>query len=250
MEKNQEVFNMDASTKEVTIIHKDGLDAREPIAVTISGNIDSPFNWLDQRIVRLDVIDLPVNKHMVRQNEAHVLIDREKMSVNLVLHENCPFLKGYVSGSLEMHPDFIKWKINSGKTWEHKELSDFIKMNRSCFEDKATAMKLSMELADVKIKAETAIEKSDDNRGNARQLVAQRVIESNVPVNFKLKVPIFKGTQIAVVEVEVWVNASSYAVTLVSPEANDIISDVRDSIIDKQKEKIIDLAPELVIIEQ
>ena len=251
--ENQEVFNIVSNIDGVvTIIHKDGLNAKAPNPIKIDGNIDSALNWLERRTIQtnfdLSIANIPGNN--VEQRKAHVLIDRDKMTVSLVFNETDPFLKGHVTGKLEKHPDFLKWKINTGECWGHKALSEFIKMNRSCFSDKEIAMKLSSELANVKIKAETEIEKADDNKGNFRQLVAQRVIASNVPADFKLNMPVFKGQKKVEIEVEVYVSASDYSVTLVSAEANDIISDVRDTIIDDQKKDIQTIAPELVIIEQ
>lgn len=240
--ENKEVYKIEKGVSEVTIIHKNGLDASQPVPVKINGNIDSVYNWLEKRSGTF--------AGSVVITESHILIDRAKMTIELVLNETDGLMKGSVSGKLISHPDFVKWKINTGESWDHKTLSDFVKMNRSCFSDKAIAMKLSSELANIKIKAENEIEKANDNKGNTRFLIVQKVIESNVPANFKLDIPVFKGHEKVCIEVEVWVSNSNFGVTLVSPEANDIISDVRDNIINEQKELIKDLTPGLAIIEQ
>jgi hypothetical protein len=62
-------------------------------------------------------------------------------------------------------------------------------------------------------------------------------------------VPIFKGTAKTTFEVEVYVNPGNYSVTFVSPDANDIVSGIKNKIIDDEVKAIEKIAPELVIIE-
>jgi hypothetical protein len=245
--ENQEVYNIGNDTSEVTIIHKDGLDAKAPNAININGNIDSVFSWLDKRV--LEPSQIP-SDHDIIQNQAHILVNRDKMSITLIVHEIDPFLKGSISGKLVEHPDFEKWQINTGEDWDHETLSEFIKMNRSCFVSKDAAMKLSTGLKNLKVNVEKELEKENDNRGNYKAIAVQKVKDMSIPDKFALTVPIFKGQDKVHFEVEIYVNPHNYRISLVSPEANDAVSDVRDNIIDEQKEKIIEIAPNLVIIEQ
>jgi hypothetical protein len=249
--ENQEVYNIGKGVKEVTITHKKALDELMPEKVGITGNIDSVFNWLEKRVKQLGeptYIDDPEN--FVAQKTSHVLIDRDKMEMALTFNETDPLYIGFVQGKLSKHPDFTQWQINNGNQWSNEDLSEFIKMNRNCFKSKADAMKLSAELKNLKIKVDKEMEASNDNRGNVRVLAGQKVVDSTIPKSFHLNVPVFKGQGKSEFEVEVYVNAQTFNVSLVSPDANDIVSEVRDSIIDEQKKKIQEIAPELVIIEQ
>jgi hypothetical protein len=237
--ENQEVYKINNGVNLTTITHKKGLDEQKPLAIGIVGNIDSVFNWLAKR-----------HEVTVNPSISYVIINRDLMNITLVFNERDALLNGSVEAKLELHPDFKKWGINEGTEWDNKKLSEFVKMNRSCFVDKTDAMKLSAELSNLKVKVDKEVEKSNDNRGNVRQMLAQQVIEMNIPKVFKLNVSIFKGQPQQTMEVEIYVNPNSFAVTLVSPEANDIISSVRDSVIDEQKANIMEIAPDLVIIEQ
>lgn len=245
--ENQEVYNIEKGVKEVTIIHKRALDELLPEKVGITGNIDSVFNWLAKRIF---TEESSIKDNYVFEKTSHILINRDEMKISLVFNETDPLNIGYVRGQLAKHPDFTQWQINTGNQWSNEELSEFIKMNRNCFKLRSDAMKLSAELKSLKIKVDKEVEASNDNRGNVRVLAGQKVVESTVPKSFNLNVPVFKGQGKSEFEVEVYVNAQTFAVSLVSPDANDIVSEVRDSIIDEQKKKIQDIAPELVIIEQ
>ncbi len=251
--------------KKVIRINKSVLPEKEPIVINIDGNIDSVANWLTKRVIHEDpqeMIDnapadviatiaaIPLSDNMIDQKEAHVLINRDKMVIDLILNEINPFLKGKVSGSLAKHPDFEKWAINTGQEWSNRRMSEFVKMNRSCFTNKEDAMKLSAELQNLKVKVDKEVENSNDNRANIRSMMAQKVIDMNIPKSFTLNVPIFKGGKKVKFEVEIYVNPGTFDISLISPDANDVVSEVKETVIDEQKEIIIGLAPDLVIIEQ
>lgn len=254
--------------KKVIRINKSVLPEKEPIVINISGNIDSVANWLAKRVVQSDegsdeqllpeggvvvnpvIATIPLSDNMIDQKEAHVLINRDKMSIDLIVNEINPFLKGKVSGTLAKHPDFEKWAINTGQEWSNRRMSEFVKMNRSCFTNKEDAMKLSAELQSLKVKVDKEVESSNDNRANIRSMMAQKVIDMNIPKSFMLNVPIFKGGKKVKFEVEIYVNPGTFDISLISPDANDVVSEVKETVIDEQKEIIIGLAPDLVIIEQ
>lgn len=247
--ENQEVYKISLAGEksELVIIHKEGFDELRPEPVKITGNIDSVSNWL---LKRFSKEASPDAKNYISGDTAHVLINRDKMTISLIVNENDPYYKGSITGALTKHPDFEKWEINTGHEFDNKTLSEFIKMNRSCFESKSHAMRLSAELSMLKVKVDNEVEKANDNRGNVRQMFAQKVIEMNIPKSFLLKVPVFKGQPTAKFEVEIYVNPNNYMVSLVSPEANDIISSIRDFVIDEQKNLINEISPVLAIIEQ
>ena len=247
--ENQEVYKIEKGVKEVVITHKKALDEAAPHNIAILGNIDSPRKWIEKRHFNFDGTTLSDPFTHVIDEESHVLIDRDNMEIKLCFNESHPLRRGSVQGKLILHPDFSKWKINTGESWDHKELSEFIKMNRSCFETRQDAMIMSTELSNIKVKADNEYEKADDNRGSVRTMIAQKIIESNIPQAFKLNVPIFKGTAKTTFEVEVYVNPGNYSVTFVSPDANDIVSEIKNKIIDDEEKAIKKIAPELVIIE-
>ena len=220
----------------INLLEGNALPQREPVKLEISGIINSPTRFLEKRI---DTIE---------QKKCHILVNRDKMKIALVLDETNHF-KGLVVGALEKHPDFDKWRINQGAEWNTKELSEFIKMNRTCFPSKETAMKLSSELQNLRVKTDKELDRSDDNRGSYRVAIVQKVIDSSIPDFFTIKVPIFKGQPAKEIQIEIYVNPETFNVGLVSPEANDIIELIKNSAIDDELEAIQDIAPEIIQIE-
>ena len=248
MKTNIEKISVEGNEATIKVVEVQGLAEKPQQQVTIVGNIDSVLRFLEKRYY--DFCEHEAGENDVLPKTAHVLVNRDNKSIGLFFNETDPYALGQVLGKLELHKDFTKWGINEGTEWGHQKLAEFCKMNRSLFTDPQLAMKLFMELKDIKIKTDKEYERSTDNRGSERSLIAQRVISSNIPESFRLNVPIFKGQPRVEFEVELYVNPSSYAVTLISPQANDIVQEVLDSIIDAQKKAIQELCPALVIIEQ
>lgn len=250
MKTNIESVTVNGEKAEVKVIEIQGLSELPKKQVSISGNIDSVLRFLEKRYISAANIAGEKTDNIVLPLDSHVVINRDSKKIALIFNETDPYAIGNVSGSLVEHPNFLKWKINTGESWGHQQLAEFCKMNRSLFPDSGMAMKLFKELKDIKIKAEKEFENANDNKGNTRFLSAQKVISSNIPDSFKLNVPIFKGQTKQEFEVEVYVDANSYSVTLISPQANDLVQEVLDTIIDEQKKAIQELCPDLVIIEQ
>lgn len=222
---------------EITITERTGkaLDVFNPERVVIAGVIDSPADWIEKRLTTFD--------HM----QAHLIVDREKLRIKLRIDENNHFATE-ISGSLTESEQFIKFGINKGDYITNFEMANLFKMNRTCFETQATAMKLVSELMNFKAKVERDIEKADNNRGDRKALIAQTV-QSNLPDRFNLYMPVFKGTPKQSFEVEVYVNANDFSCTIISPEANDIMEELRDKEIDRVLDRIKEMAPAIAIIE-
>ena len=110
-------------------------------------------------------------------------------------------------------------------------------------------MKLVTELQNFKAKVDKELESSNNNRGDRRVLVNQ-VVQSNLPEAFTLIIPLFKGTPKQTIQAEVYINPSDLSCTLVSPEANDLLEEMRDKEIDLVLERIQKVCPHIVIIEK
>lgn len=155
-----------------------------------------------------------------------------------------------VNGVLKLHPELEKWKINEAKAYDNHSLARFIKMNRHFFQDKDIAMRLVAELQDVRVKTEKQFETADDRRGNAREFIAQKLIESNIPDNFILNLPIFVGTKPRSVQVEIEINPKDFSCELISPDLKEIIDIETRAIIDEQLDAVRVLYPQLRIFQK
>ena len=222
--------------QETIIRFGDALPLKEPKAVSISGTIDAPARWIEKR------------KDDIVSADAHVLVDRDHMSITLKTDENSAYMDQIV-GTLTLSTEMQEFGINTGEYMSCFDMADRIKQLRTYFETQQEAMKLVTELRSFKAKIDKELELSDDKRGNQTILRAQTV-ESNLPKSFKVNMPIFKGTEKRTFEVDVEINPKDLSCTLVSPDAHDIVVQERDSQMDGVLVRIAEAAPNIVIIEQ
>lgn len=222
--------------KETIIRFGDALPLKEPKAVSISGTIDAPARWIEKR------------KDDIVSADAHILVDRDHMSITLKTDENSAY-SDQIIGTLTLSSEMQEFGINTGESMSCFDMADRIKQLRSYFDTMQNAMKLVTELRNFKAKVDKELELNDDKRGNLRILRAQTV-ESNLPKSFVIELPIFKGMPKVTIEVEVEINPNDLSCTLVSPEAHDIVIQQRDVHMDAVIDRIKDAAPTIVIIEQ
>lgn len=232
------VNNLPAGVGEIVIREGKAVEIHEPVKVVISGTLDAAARWLETR--------MPLE--MVNEKACHILVDREKLSISLQCNENNHY-GSLISGKLIVSPEYEKFGINSGEYMTNFEMAELIKMNRSYFENRQVAMKLVTELQNFKAKVEKELENSNNNRGDRRILINQAV-QSNLPEAFTLIIPLFKGTSKQTIQVEVYINPSDFSCTLVSPEANDLLEEMRDKEIDLVLGRIQKVCPHIVIIEK
>jgi len=218
------------------------LEVKAPLKLNIEGVIGTVQEFLDKR---------KDQEEQINQKRCHILVNREKISIELVYNENNEYQIGFIKGTLEQHPKFKEFGINSSKVWTPEELGLFFKMNRSFFPDKAENMKLVSELMNFKAKINSNIERSVKESGSLTDNFSQ-VVNSNLPPSFVLTIPIFKGTQAETLEVETFAQISGRDVqfVLLSPAANQTMEDIRDKVVDEQLGKIREICPDIAIIEQ
>lgn len=208
-----------------------------PEKLNITGILDTPFRFLDKRI---DTID---------QKKCNIIVDRDKMSISLTINDK-DYFKDIISGQLEYHPDFIKLGINSGKYRTAIEMAEFIKMNKAFFENRNDAADLVVQLRKFKAKVDKQVEAEFNPNKGDKKLCIQQAVESNIPSTFKVCVPVFKGTEKKVMELETYFNPDDLTCTLICAEANEIAQDYKDTEIDSVLFKISAIAPDIVIMEQ
>ena len=243
MEKEKINITLTEGVSEVIIREGEAvklLDPKPPICPHITGTIGVPFEYLKKR----------VNTGQFTQERSYLNVIREFIFLELIINEHDEYERGEISGKLDYHPSFVEFGINRGKIWTPTELGMFFKMNRAFFKDKKINMKLVSDLmnftATVNKKVEQSVKESGDRTDNYVQ-----VVNSNLPEKFTLSMPIFKGMPPEEIEVETFVNIDGRSVSfvLLSPGAKQIMEEIRDTVIDEQLAKIVEIAPDLAIIE-
>lgn len=199
--------------------------------------IESPLRYLQKRVKQIDLLS------------CHLTVDRERLMLQLTINENSYFMD-HIQGVLKLSPEYERMGVNSYDYATPLVMSERIKMNRSLFENQTQAMELVTQLRQFRARIDKDIERNIDlNKGDKKLTVIQSV-ETNLPKKFNLFIPIFVGLPKQVVEVETYFNPDDLTCCLVSPQANDIMQNIKDTEIDRQIAEIITIAPELLIIEK
>lgn len=215
------------------------LEVKAPLKIALIGVPGSIATFLAKRVSLLD------------QKECHVVVNREKLSMMLVINESDFYNSGSVTDKLEYHHKLKEFGINLGKTWEPNLLGQFFKLNRVYFEDRTENMTVVAALKDFKAKVGVSIEKMKNESGSFADNYSGAVT-SNLPGSFKLNIPVFKGMPKESLEVEFFahVNGRDVELELMSPGAVQTLEEVRDSVFDMQITSIREIAPDIPIIEQ
>ena len=228
---------------EVIIRHGDApkaLSPQAPIQTKIKGVIGCVAEYLAKRI----------NAGQFDQKDCHILVDRDKVQITLITNESDAYIRGEIIGQLLTNPSFVKFGINTGKVWTPTDLGLFVKMNRAFFPDRQSNMTLVTTLMNFTATVNNKIDKALAENGNRTDNFVQ-VVNSNLPESFIIQMPIFKGLPTETIEVETFaqVNGREVGFTLLSPGAQATLEDLRDRVIDDELDKIVEIAPEIAIIE-
>lgn len=213
----------------------------EPLHLDIVGTIAAPYTFLEKRY---EDPQIPLNR-------THVIVDRDNLTITLVCNEIDARDKQTVKGKIELSRQFNQFGINTGKLWEPEDLGQFFRINRSCFKDRDANMKLVSLLRNFKAKVTSDIEREQKDNGSYTDNY-RKVVDSNMPDSFSLKIPIYKGASADefAVEVIAQVHGREVQLELISPDAQSVVEEVRDNLIDEQLKKISELAPMIPIIEK
>ena len=192
------------------------LDPKAPVKMNINGTIGAPVEFLKKRI----------NAGQFEQKNCHIIVDREKITIELVVNESDEYTRGTIKGTLQFHPKFIEFGI------------------------KNVNMTLVSACKNFTATVNNAIERSIKENGDRTDNFAQ-VVNSNLPESFTLSIPVFKGGDKENLEVETFakIDGRNVAFVLMSPGAEETLETLRDTAIDKELEAIKEIAPEIAIIE-
>jgi len=240
------VTKAEVIVREVNSVNE--LPVKAPVKVNLSGTIGAPLEFLTKR---KDNLPEEIVHNQIDEALCHILVDREKMTITLIINEDNDYRLAKVLGALMEHPKFTEFRINSEARWEPNMLGQFIKMNRAYFIDKDANMKLVTELKNFEANINSKIEKQKSETGSFKDNYSG-VVTSNLPDSFKLNIPLFKGGKSEEIEVEFYanINGREISLQLISPGAAEAMEKVRDEVIDEQLEKIRVLTPGIAIIEQ
>lgn len=238
------------------------IQAKEPEAFNIEGIITAPADWLEKRAREFDHLNARVDVYR-EQGTLKLIINERNCAPGLEAtdvedHYNGEILDNYrsrstVTGTIQMTDIFRKLRINDDEAWwDPQKLSAFFRLYRSIFPSAEDNMVLVSTLKNIKAKMNTEYEKAKDTYTGSRTEHYQMTVDHNLPKNFDICIPIFKGSKAEKynVEFDVDIIDGKLLLKLVSPAINDEVEGARDQIIDSELKRICEMAEDLVIIEK
>lgn len=230
------------------------LPIKAPIKTDLSGTLGAPVEFLSRRFEHSKFANTSIADDIFNHfdhTRCHVIVDREKVSITLTIDEHDEYKRGVVVGTLEIHPKFKEFGINSGRIWDPNELGQFMKMNRAFFADREKNMVLVSQLKNFEAKVDTLIERQKEDGGSFKDNYSG-VVSSNLPDTFSLSIPVFKGYKKEHIDVEFYATVSGRDISLqlIAPSAVELFETIRDEVIDNEIVKIREIAPNMVIIEK
>lgn len=211
------------------------LDAIKPNKVHIKGTISAPSEFYKKR------------KKLHNPDKCHVLFDRNKGTITLVVDEQFENDNYKITGEIQDNPDLKPFQINTNHLFGVKELMGILKFNRIHFVDKEANAKIVLSLQNFKGKIEKTLADTSDLRGNDEKSRLVK-LETELEESFKLSMPMHKGGKSVVFTVDVCLSATSadVQVWLESKELKELQDGSRNQIIDDELKNFNDI----VCIEQ
>lgn len=171
-----------------------------PLKVAIKGSIDAPAEYFLKR------------KEIIDANNSRVEVNTHQKVITLIIGENKD--NGItVTGKAEYDKDFLELGINSTKTYSLLELAKVLKFKGCYFKDREQHENLLTNLMNFKIRVEKDFENSNDFKGTAANSKATK-IKHDIPLDFKLVMPVILGQPKIEIDVEVCIDASNGSVEL------------------------------------
>lgn len=192
--------------------------------IMIMGTISAPSRFIKERHEDFD------------KNTSHALVSREDKSITLYLHERKSVGNYTIHGKIKVGSKFTKLGINSDKGSNPMELSKLLKMHRSLFKSPADHALVVNSLKNIQAKLKQDIDAKDDSRGNV-SLSFNQVLESNIPKEFTLVLPLLEGEPPTEFLVHVFIEGRDYnglTCFLESVDAADLIEAAVDKRIDEE----------------
>ena len=177
--ENKIIVNAEKGTNLIEVREGSSLKLREPSIVNLTGTITSVSSYLAKR--------------EISSKESHVIIDDDNQEIILCVNEH-DYYKDTIKGKLLFDSDLNKFGINEDKLFSIGELIQLLRLKKYMFADSEQHLKLISSLKQFKIKIEKDIENSDDDRGNTRKLIEQK-LTTEVPMNFTLNAIVFNLTE-------------------------------------------------------
>ena len=192
--ENELNLTVSNGTQEITIRHAKGLDAVEPLKVSLTGVITSPLDFVRTRKGTIDL------------NTAVVIVNKQQKFIKLECDPSDRYAT-VVVGKLEVSEGVNLFQINTSKTFTRDQLIQLIRFNRRFFANRDEQEKFLSAVSKFAVNANVQGKQESDTRGN-RVAHLDKVVNTNVPETIALFMPLFQGENPVKFVVDVCIDVS------------------------------------------
>lgn len=188
METKTVINAPDGSTQPIVVHQYEG-HLPDPInykKIELSGNIDAVCEFLKRE-------HLAMVGGVNGKDDAIILVDHAKKTITLTVNEFNPTQQIKVVAKLVTHPALEKFGIETNVRRTPQELASLLRVNSMYFPNVQEHRELLVKLQRFTAKVNTAVEQSNDSRGNLKDLV-DRTVETDLPESFTLEIPVYVGS--------------------------------------------------------
>lgn len=194
----------------LTILEGKALELKHPVQIKLEGNIETVAAFLEKRW-NGDENFLGSELQQVDASKAVVIVDSEAMVITLFLDPQNPF-GTEVKAKLEFTPEIQQFKINEVASFTREQLIKILRFNRRYFPDVLKYDELLKAYQSLQISTAADLKQNSDTRGNKGTMFQKTVNSENIPTEFILNIPIFKGQPWETFRVEICLDATDASV--------------------------------------
>lgn len=215
----------------ITVLEGKALEQKHPVKIELAGNIDSIKQFLQKRYNGNSGKSL----QMVDKEKAVVIVNPEKMQIELYLDPENPFGLE-LTASLELTEDLKQFGINSNQTFSREAMIKLLKFNKRHFADPLKHEQLLESYMKLNLSGTTQVKSESDDRGNKDVAFKKSINSQNIPSNYALEMPIFKGQAVETFRVDICLDVTNASVSFwfESVELHELIELRKKQIFDEQ----------------
>jgi hypothetical protein len=218
--------------KELIIREGAALPLKEPVRVEISGDIRTVGAFIRGR-------QTGHSTQALDKDRVIVVTDYKNMTIELLLDPESPY-GARVKGFLELSDELKRFYINLDKTWKKDEFVKLLKFSKMYFGSPDIHAKVLTAYQAFTAETVGNINDSKDTRGN-KEVGFKKSVSTNIPMNFSLDIPIFKGEKNRKFNVDICLDVTESSATfwLESVELHELIEkDKKEIFVNEMKDAI------------
>lgn len=234
-----QINGLQSGENQLTILEGKALETRPPKKLIIDGNINAVSDFLRIRKDNGSIYQ------EIKSDTVVITVDEDDVTIILSTHPNDEY-GTVVTARMNYTEEFKEWGINTTKQFTREALVKLIRFNRRYFDSPEKYESLLKAYMSLQISAQTEVKAASDNRGNKNNLFGKVVNSENIPTEFILVIPVFKGQPAERFRVEICIEVTEGSVRFwfESPELSDMIATRKKEVFDK----ITSEFPDFVVI--